>query len=184
VTPTVSMLSPERWLHSLTLDIPDFLHLRRWLSSLAMVGFGCGMAPMWLEPTCINNGPNTTTSKSHIRHEDSSPVHRVGNALVDVATSRTDLRPLRRRDETYERENKCRRYTNSPSPRSALEWLAARLKAYATPRPPSVTARLRRRPTTPIPPHEISGDSERAYADGTAPTPVIKSCVVRELGVR
>jgi hypothetical protein len=29
VTPTVSMLSPERWLLSLTLDTSDFLNLRR-----------------------------------------------------------------------------------------------------------------------------------------------------------
>ena len=50
MTPTVSMLSPERWLLSLTLDIPDFLNLRRWLSPPAMVLFDCGVAPMWPEP--------------------------------------------------------------------------------------------------------------------------------------
>ena len=51
-TPTVSMLSPERWLFLLTLDTPDFLNLRRWLSSLATVSFDCGVAPMWPEPIC------------------------------------------------------------------------------------------------------------------------------------
>ncbi|MDT4904574.1 MAG: hypothetical protein QOH52_2590, partial [Pseudonocardiales bacterium] len=50
MTPTVAMLSPERWLLSLTLDIPDFLNLRRWLSPPAMVPFDCGVAPMWPEP--------------------------------------------------------------------------------------------------------------------------------------
>jgi hypothetical protein len=44
------MLSPERWLLSLTLDIPDSLNLRRWLSPPAMVLFECGVAPMWPEP--------------------------------------------------------------------------------------------------------------------------------------
>jgi hypothetical protein len=44
------MLSPERWLPSVTLDNPDFLHFRCWLSSLATVRFGCGVAPMWPEP--------------------------------------------------------------------------------------------------------------------------------------
>jgi hypothetical protein len=47
VTPTVSMLSPERWLPPTTLDIPDLLNLRRWLPSLVTVLFGCGVAPMW-----------------------------------------------------------------------------------------------------------------------------------------
>jgi hypothetical protein len=44
------MLSLERWLLSMTLDTPDFLNLRRWLSPLATVLFGCGVAPMWPEP--------------------------------------------------------------------------------------------------------------------------------------
>jgi len=52
VTPTVSMLSPDRWLIPLRLDTPEFLNLRRWLSSLATVLFGCGVAPMWPEPIC------------------------------------------------------------------------------------------------------------------------------------
>jgi len=50
VTPTVSMLSPERWLLSLPLDIPDPLDLPCWLPTLATVPFGCGVAPMWPEP--------------------------------------------------------------------------------------------------------------------------------------
>ena len=55
VTPTVSMLSPERWLHPLTLDIPVFLDLRCWLPSLTMVRFGCRVAPMWPEPICADS---------------------------------------------------------------------------------------------------------------------------------
>ena len=49
MTPTVSALSPERWLPPLALDIPDYLDLRCWLPSLVTVWFGCGVAPMWPE---------------------------------------------------------------------------------------------------------------------------------------
>jgi hypothetical protein len=50
VTPTVSMLSPDGWLISLRLDIPEFLDLECWLSSMTTVLFGCGVAPMWPRP--------------------------------------------------------------------------------------------------------------------------------------
>jgi hypothetical protein len=50
VTPTVSMLSPDGWLISLRLDIPEFLDLQCWLSSMTTVLFGCGVAPMWPQP--------------------------------------------------------------------------------------------------------------------------------------
>ena len=57
------MLSPERWLLSLPLDIPDPQYLPCWLPTLATVPFGCRVAPMWPEPIseqCTRNEPTTT----------------------------------------------------------------------------------------------------------------------------
>ena len=85
VTPTVSMLSPERWLRSLRMDTPDFLNLRRWLSPLAMVLFGCGVAPMWPEPV-RRAMHRMDRPRQHpipgVCHEESLPFHRAGDVLA------------------------------------------------------------------------------------------------------
>jgi hypothetical protein len=61
----------------------------------------------------------------------------------DVATSR-GIPVCRRRDEAYERETEFRRCANSPTPRSAREWLATGLNAYiTTPTPPARNIRRR-----------------------------------------
>jgi hypothetical protein len=67
VTPTVSTFSPERWLPPMALDIPEFLDLRRWLPSLAMVCFGCGVAPTWPDPARVQCTERTN-------HDDSQPL--------------------------------------------------------------------------------------------------------------
>jgi hypothetical protein len=92
VTPTVSMLSPERWLLSLTLDSPDSLNLRRWLSALAMVDFSCGVARMWPEPICTRHRAEhdyIEARTSVMRTPRPSTV--LKRLWSDVATSRTDL---------------------------------------------------------------------------------------------
>src|SRR5664279_2393348 len=87
------MLSPDGWLISLRLDIPESLDLQCWLSSMTTVLFGCGVAPMWPRPICHQYPRTTRTHRPHpsrrLRHEGSSPFHHVGNFQV----SRTSASP-------------------------------------------------------------------------------------------
>ncbi len=79
------MPSPERWLLLRALNIPDVLDLRRWLPLLAMVCFGCGVAPMWPEPISEQCTRNELTTTADIQ------------AAVPVTTTRPYIKVLSRR---------------------------------------------------------------------------------------
>jgi hypothetical protein len=87
VTPTVSMLSPERWLLSLRLDLPEFLDLRRWLPRLTTVGFGCAVAPMWPERGSRSPAASPGNAAQLCRaapsvHDAHAPIEALGCAIA------------------------------------------------------------------------------------------------------